>query len=134
MHLPLQALQPYWYHGIDLRQHTKEHKLGCGGCGLVEQASVQLADGSTLRMAVKTMLRRDDPQHQQQSAQRELDGMRAMQGCPQAVQLYGSTFGGPTDAGLAESCDAYQLFMELADGGTLTNELVGGRGAAAVGG
>lgn len=115
-----QALQPCWWRGIDLRQHKVLRVLGSGAFGSVTLAEVQLADGSTRQMAVKSLYHRRDVEH---IVRREVDGMMAMQGCPYAVQLYGSSLDHLPKEERSQPHHTYQLYMEVADKGTLANEL-----------
>ncbi len=120
----LQAQQP-WYRGVDLRHHTVIGWLGSGGYGIVTHAVVELPDGATQRMAVKSLVGPEHPEHLLRIARREVDGMEAMQGSPHALQLYGSTFDYLPQEELGQPREKYQVLMELAEG-NLTKELVSG--------
>ncbi len=123
-----QALQPCWWRGTDLRQHKVLRVLGGGAFGSVALAEVQLADGSTRQMAVKSLYHRGDHGYAAHVVQQEVDGMMAMQGCPYAVQLYGSSLDYLPKEERSQPQHTYELYMEVADKGTLANELVRGLG------
>ncbi len=112
---------------LDLRQYYTVRRLGAGGWGWVEQGVLLLPCGSTLHMAVKNLRLRKGAEHLHKVAMRELEGMLALQGCPYGVQLYGTTFDFQTEE-RGQPLQRFQLFMELAEKGTLKDELVGGGG------
>ncbi len=135
MHVIAQDPQP-WYQGIDLRQHTTIRRLGRGGFGVVTLAAVEVPDGGTQHMAVKSLLpfthkhpdMPEDPedlQHLQRTARREVEGMKVMQGSPHAIEFYGSSLDYVSGEELSAPQQEYQLYMEVAKG-TLEDELVSG--------
>ncbi len=115
---------PYWYRGLDLRKHQVVRKLGTGGFCWVDLAAVQLPDGSVRHMAVKNLAVQGGPEHMHRVAVREVEAMKLMEGCPYGLELYGSTFGYLTEDERDQPQLHYQLFMELAEKGTLKDELV----------
>ncbi len=112
------------YRGIDFRKHEVIRELGRGAFGWVDLASVRLGDGSTQLIAVKNMAVLGGPERLRRVALRELEGMVILQGSPYGVRLYGSTFGYMTEEDLDQPLQRFQLFMEVAEKGTLQNELV----------
>lgn len=92
-------------------------------------ASVELGDGSTRQMAVKSLFKVGSPDSLLKVAQREVQGMQAMQGCPHAIQLYGTSSDHLSGEERTQPQPSYELFMEAAEG-TLTKELVSGHGLA----
>ncbi len=57
-------------------------------------------------------------------ALQEVEGMKLFQDCPYGLQLYGTTFDYVTEDEGGQPQFRYQLFMEVADKGTLRDELV----------
>ncbi len=127
-----------WYQGIDLRKHQVVRTLGFGGFGVVYLASVALGNGSSKEMAVKSVrimrptTASEEAQHKYvlYCARREEEGMKVMQGSLYALHLYGSSFNYLTEDELLVPRKSYDIYMELAEKGTLKDELVGrgGRG------
>ncbi len=82
-------------------------------------------NGHKRRMAVKNITPvKGGPERLRRIAQREVDGMKLFQGCPYGMQLYGTTLDHMTEEEGDEPQFGYQLFMEVADKGTLKDELV----------